>query len=89
MVIEVTRSHIRKGKPRSPTKCPIALAINARFASADIGVNSSYAHMSFPGEYNQRLFKLPLRARWFVWLFDNHGIGFPFKFDLVEEKRRM
>jgi hypothetical protein len=80
-LIEVKESHIKNGKPRSYSSCPIALSLK-EYGYKAVGVDDDCA------EVDGYSVELPTRATRFIHKFDNNRPVKAFKFwlnDLITE----
>lgn len=76
MKIIVTATHIKRGIPRSETKCPIAHALHAvGFRGIEVRTRRIILR-------DRREVKLPARAKKFIATFDNYEPVKPFSFNI-------
>lgn len=77
MVIEVKKTHIRRGRRLQPDACPIALAIRESLGSEKVQVHKEDVKIG------RKTFDLPEEAQWFVDAFDTKKSSVqPFSFEL-------
>lgn len=82
MLVQVTQYHIDHGTRWNSTGCPIALAINAKFAWYKATVNSNISLYSKDRRY--RIFSTPIPENVLQWAlnFDKGIDSKPFEFEL-------
>lgn len=78
--VKITEEHIRSGKPRTITLCPIALALKDKFPYSSVRVGADDVSID-DSEYN-----LSKEARRFVDRFDHEKPVAPATFILTEHK---
>lgn len=77
MLIEVKKTHIRRGQRLQPDACPIALAIRESLGSKEVRVHAEDVRIG------QKICDLPTEAQWFVEAFDTKKSSVhPFSFEL-------
>jgi hypothetical protein len=82
MLVKVTQEHVDKGKPKSYTECPIALALAEFTAEGTLPAYVCASGISL----NNEVYRTPAAARRFISLFDSTGPKevSPFEFELGE-----
>jgi hypothetical protein len=76
MIVHVTQKHIDEGLARQWHACPVALALR------DAGIYCPEVLTRSVWVTSEREIPLPSDAERFIGIFDEHGAGVPFSFEL-------
>lgn len=83
--VQVRQEHIDGAKPRTCTKCPIALAIKDLTGYPMVDVNNIVVTWWDPVELKFKMLYLPISAQQFIRAFDSDQAVLPFEFELEDE----